>query len=153
MLEIEPMEKSVMVRARKHKRAVMTELRSTTERYGFPASNDLRMIATVELDEDFAAMGVTLFFFFLIRIITECHLNMTVEELTLTPLHFPFLSFFMVSRFHVLFHKQMSLWIMDTYKDIHLEIHKDWDMNKRYHRTGCMNDPQDMDHLRCTRHR
>lgn len=59
LIELEPMEKSVLVRARKHKRAVMTELRTTTERYGFPASNDLRMIATVELDEDFAAMGVT----------------------------------------------------------------------------------------------
>ncbi|KAG0291369.1 Transcriptional regulatory protein [Linnemannia gamsii] len=54
----QPMEKSVLVRARKHKRAVMTELRTATERYGFPASNDLRMIATVELDEDFAAMGI-----------------------------------------------------------------------------------------------
>lgn len=52
------MDKSVMVRARKHKRAMMTELRSVTEQYGFPVSNDLRMIATVELDEDFAAMGV-----------------------------------------------------------------------------------------------
>lgn len=48
-----------MVRARKHKRAIMTELRSVNERYGFPVSNDLRMIATAELDEDFAAMGVS----------------------------------------------------------------------------------------------
>ncbi|KAF9540649.1 hypothetical protein EC957_003934 [Mortierella hygrophila] len=54
----QPMEKSAMVRARKHKRAVMTELRSVNERYGFPVSNDLRMIATTELDEDFAAMGI-----------------------------------------------------------------------------------------------
>lgn len=48
-----------MLRARKHKRAMMSDLRSVNERYGFPVSNDLRMIATVELDEDFAAMGVS----------------------------------------------------------------------------------------------
>ncbi|KAF9148769.1 hypothetical protein BG015_009475 [Linnemannia schmuckeri] len=54
----QPMEKSAMVRARKHRRAMMTELRSVNERYGFPVSNDLRMIATAELDEDFAAMGI-----------------------------------------------------------------------------------------------
>lgn len=38
---------------------MMSDLRSVNERYGFPVSNDLRMIATVELDEDFAAMGVS----------------------------------------------------------------------------------------------
>ncbi|KAG0271537.1 hypothetical protein BGZ95_000642 [Linnemannia exigua] len=54
----QPIEKSVMVRARKHKRAVVSELRAVNERYGFPVSNDLRMIATAELDEDFAAMGI-----------------------------------------------------------------------------------------------
>ncbi|KAK3844335.1 MAG: Sds3-like-domain-containing protein [Linnemannia gamsii] len=54
----QPIEKSVMVRARKHTRAKVSELRAVNERYGFPVSNDLRMIATAELDEDFAAMGI-----------------------------------------------------------------------------------------------
>ncbi|KAF9124560.1 hypothetical protein BGW39_008112 [Mortierella sp. 14UC] len=55
----QPIEKSVLIRARKHKRAMVSDLRAVNERYGFPVSNDLRMVANVELDEDFAAMGFT----------------------------------------------------------------------------------------------
>ena len=55
---IEPMEKSAVIRARKNKRAMASELRAVSERYGFPVSGDLRMIAAAELDEDFAAMKV-----------------------------------------------------------------------------------------------
>ncbi|KAF9105844.1 hypothetical protein BGX29_011247 [Mortierella sp. GBA35] len=54
----QPMEKSTMLRARKHQRAMVTELRTVNDQYGFPVSNDLRMIAASELDEDFAAMGI-----------------------------------------------------------------------------------------------
>ncbi|KAF9091486.1 hypothetical protein BGX23_005108 [Mortierella sp. AD031] len=54
----QPMEKSTMLRARKHQRAMVTELRTVNDQYGFPVSNDLRMIAASELDEDFAAMGL-----------------------------------------------------------------------------------------------
>ncbi|KAF9933694.1 hypothetical protein FBU30_004702 [Linnemannia zychae] len=54
----QPPEKSVLMRARKYRRAVASDLRAINDRHGFPVSTDLRMIGASELDEDFAAMGI-----------------------------------------------------------------------------------------------
>ncbi|KAF9911581.1 hypothetical protein EC991_003045 [Linnemannia zychae] len=92
----QPIEKSVLIRARKHKRAVMSDLRAVNERYGFPVSNDLRMIANAELEEDFAAMGRK---------------------------------------------------VMDMDMVMVMDIHKNLDMDKLYHRAVCMNGLLDMDYM------
>ncbi|KAI8594980.1 Sds3-like-domain-containing protein [Dissophora ornata] len=51
-------DKLSLVRARRHRRAEVNELRTLKEQYGFPASTKLRMVSTTELDEDFMAMGL-----------------------------------------------------------------------------------------------
>lgn len=57
-------DKSVLVRARKHKRAEVIELKAISEKRGFPTSSRLSMVTQVELQDDFALMGVRSSFFF-----------------------------------------------------------------------------------------
>ncbi|KAG0291964.1 hypothetical protein BGZ96_004670 [Linnemannia gamsii] len=50
-------DKSMLVRARKHKRAEVNELKAISEKRGFPTSSKLSMVTQVELQDDFALMG------------------------------------------------------------------------------------------------
>ncbi|KAK3830085.1 MAG: Sds3-like-domain-containing protein [Linnemannia elongata] len=51
-------DKAVLLRARKHKRAEVNELKSISEKRGFPASSKLSMVTQAELQDDFALMGL-----------------------------------------------------------------------------------------------
>lgn len=48
-----------LVRARKHRRLEVNEMRKMNEHYGFPASAAPSSISTVDLEEDFEALGVS----------------------------------------------------------------------------------------------
>ncbi|KAF8934755.1 hypothetical protein BGZ47_010218 [Haplosporangium gracile] len=52
-------DKAVLVRARRHKRAEVNELKSISEKRGFPTSTKLSMVTQSELQDDFALMGLT----------------------------------------------------------------------------------------------
>jgi len=52
-------DKAVLLRARKHKRAEVNELKSISEKRGFPTSSKLSMVTQAELQDDFALMGVS----------------------------------------------------------------------------------------------
>ncbi|KAG0294369.1 hypothetical protein BGZ98_001803 [Dissophora globulifera] len=52
-------DKLSLIRARKHRRAEVSELRAIKEQYGFPASMKPAMISAAELDEDFGALGLS----------------------------------------------------------------------------------------------
>ncbi|KAG0379939.1 hypothetical protein BGX24_010924 [Mortierella sp. AD032] len=52
-------EKAVLVRARKHKRAEVNELKAISEKRGFPTSSKLSTVTQAELQDDFALMGLT----------------------------------------------------------------------------------------------
>ncbi|KAF9297003.1 hypothetical protein BGZ88_011320 [Linnemannia elongata] len=51
-------DKTVLLRARKHKRAEVNELKSISEKRGFPTSSKLSMVTQAELQDDFALMGL-----------------------------------------------------------------------------------------------
>lgn len=52
-------DKTVLLRARRHKRAEVNELKSISEKRGFPASSKLPMATQAELQDDLALMGVS----------------------------------------------------------------------------------------------
>ncbi|KFH73471.1 hypothetical protein MVEG_00687 [Podila verticillata NRRL 6337] len=52
-------DKVVLVKARKQKRIEANNLSIISERRGFPINSPLRMMTTIELDEDFSAMGLS----------------------------------------------------------------------------------------------
>ncbi|KAF9545377.1 hypothetical protein EC957_011025 [Mortierella hygrophila] len=51
-------DKAVLLRARKHKRAEVNELKSISEKRGFPTSGKLSTVTQAELQDDFALMGL-----------------------------------------------------------------------------------------------
>jgi hypothetical protein len=53
-------DKVSLVRARRHRKVEVNELRAIKQ--GFPASTKPRMASAVELEEDLAALGVRIFF-------------------------------------------------------------------------------------------
>ncbi|KAF9095415.1 hypothetical protein BGX23_000552 [Mortierella sp. AD031] len=50
-------DKTALIRARKHKRVEVNELKVISEKRGFPTSNTLPMISQADLQDDFALMG------------------------------------------------------------------------------------------------
>ncbi|KAG0019323.1 hypothetical protein BGZ81_009773 [Podila clonocystis] len=51
-------EKSTLVRARKQRRMEVAELKGISERHMFPTSSKLAMVSSIELEDDFSAMGL-----------------------------------------------------------------------------------------------
>ncbi|KAG0338607.1 hypothetical protein BG000_003702 [Podila horticola] len=51
-------EKSALIRARKQRRMEVAELKSISERRAFPTSSKLAMVSSIELEDDFSAMGL-----------------------------------------------------------------------------------------------
>ncbi|KAG0210789.1 hypothetical protein BGX33_004711 [Mortierella sp. NVP41] len=52
-------DKTALIRARKHKRVEVNELKVISEKRGFPTSNTLPMISQADLQDDFALMGLS----------------------------------------------------------------------------------------------